>query len=299
MYQRAWQDIQARRAAVEQDLLLRKPERLARLREMQASVEESMRQVDEQARQWVTGDLPRAYQLGAQNAAAGFAWTPIHHEAATVLARDAYADLLAASKTVRRTTRKFIREAGKAAVIRNVVEGDTAVQAARRAARELVEQHGIHAVVYSDGSRHGLAEYTEMAVRTKSAVTYNEGSFNQMRQFGIVYAECFDGPSCGLDTHGGSPLANGLVLPVEEARQHPISHPRCQRSWSPRPDITTPAEAKTAEPTTTAAQREDAARAEAERIAGQRARQSRKRRADRTQPRRPKPRRTREESPAG
>jgi hypothetical protein len=275
MYQRVWDEIRRRQEAVADDLLLRKPQRLARLREMQKAIEAAMAQADEHARQFVTGDLPRAYELGAHAAGAGFEWAGPHVEAAQVLARDTYDDLLRASKTVNRTTRKFVKEAAQVAVERAVVGGDTAVEAARAAARRLIEEHGIHAVFYRDGSRHGLAEYADVVVRTKTAVAYNEGSFNQMAQLGIRYAECFDGPSCGLDSHNERPLANGLVMPIDEARLHPISHPRCQRSWSPRPDVTSAAEAKNAKPSATPEQLADAAAAEQDRIAKSRERRVR------------------------
>jgi len=89
---------------------------------------------------------------------------------------------------------------------------------------------------------------------------------------GAFYASTIVARNCGLDGHDSSPLANGLIMTVEDAANNPISHPRCQRSWSPRPDLTTPEQAASATPTTTATQRADAAQVEQARLAETQAR---------------------------
>lgn len=38
-----------------------------------------------------------------------------------------------------------------------------------------------------------------------------------------------DGPGCHLFTHTDGPIANGLVISLEQYEQHPLAHPNCRR----------------------------------------------------------------------
>lgn len=239
---------------------LRRAERLARLREMRATVEQLMDQADELALRFTTRDLPKAYHLGAQTAAhtVGRAvnYTLVDVDAVNELAVGTHQELLQATRFVKRSTKDLIRRLSTDHLADKLIRGLTAEQAARNLRREL-EGHGITSVVYKDGSRHGLADYTDMLARTRTGEAYQVGGFNQSAAQGITFMEIFDGFDCGLTTHDDTRKANGLILPLEEARSYPLAHPRCGRSTSPRPDIVTARDAETAEPSTTAEQRAD------------------------------------------
>jgi hypothetical protein len=260
LYQHSWDRITAAEQAVLADWLkLNRTQRLARLRALQATVEHLMDTVDEQATRFVNDRLPQAYLFGA--AAAGLAdptLLPVDVDAIGVLAKDTYSSLLAATTFVRRSTKDLIRMLSRTHIADKIVRGSTATQAARDLART-IEGRGIAAVVYADGSRHGLADYADVVVRTKSAEAYSTATLNQLDLAGIRFAECFDNPRCGLDGHDAPEKPNGRVYPVRVAQEFVISHPRCVRSWGGRPDVTSDREAKRAKGSATAGQNADQA----------------------------------------
>jgi hypothetical protein len=258
VYRAAWAEVTAELARINEDPA--RFRRSARLRETQARVEALMAHADAQAHDWLQRTYPSVYGAGAESAAASlgssFSWSAPHLDAVTALAQDTFRDLLAATDHVSRTTRRLIRQLTQSRVLSSVTTGRPAQQAAVEL-RRLLEDEGVSAVVYSDGSRHGLAEYAEVVVLTKTAVAYNAGTLNHSVGLGTRYFECFDGPACGLRSHDDRPLASGMVASAQTVADFPISHPRCVRSWGPRPDITTDEEAAAAGASTTPAQQAD------------------------------------------
>lgn len=279
-YASAWEDIVAMQQQILTDPL--KWRQRKRLAELQRAVEERMVALDARAREWVQTELVRPYALGAaagaveleQSAAA--VWTLLPQEAISRIATDTMDDLLKATRHVRKTTKQLIRAIARDQVLAKLTQGKTAVQAGRQMAK-IVEARGIHAIRYADGSRHGLKEYTEMLVRTKTGTAYNLGTLEAQEALGVKFWECFDGARCGLRNHGDRPLALGLVLDKETALQYPLSHPNCRRSWGARPDVPNAAAAKAANSHVTAAQRADNLAADRERSRAQEARQYRRR----------------------
>lgn len=220
-----------------------------RLTGLARAVDEEMVALQSASRTWAASRLPEVYQLGAATAAreAGkrFHWTMIHRDAVQELAGMAFDDLLAATRHVRRDTKAFVRVATRERARATLLEGKTARQGGRDLARHL-EDRGVTAVTYRNGARHAIGEYGAMAVRTTSALAYNNGTLNAGREAGVRWYECFDGPSCGLSSHDDSELANGLVAPAEVAFANPLAHPNCSRSWAARPDIGSKVEADAA-----------------------------------------------------
>jgi hypothetical protein len=111
-----------------------------------------------------------------------------------------------------------------------------------------MEDNRISAVVYADGARHGLADYTDMLLRTKSAEAFQRAGLGQGTQLGVGWWEVLDGPACGWSAHDDPLLANGLIVTTEQAEQYPLAHPRCRRCTTPRPDLQTAAAAAAAAP---------------------------------------------------
>ena len=266
--------------------------RRARLRELQGEVALRMADADEAARAWLADEFPIAYRIGAESAGGvldePFRWTVTDTSAVTTLAQDSFDELLAATKGVNASTKSLIRRLAKEQALLKEAAGRTATQASRDL-RRLLEQHQIYAVRYRNGAKHSIGDYTEMLLRTVSAKAHNAGTINFARRSGVKFMECFDGFDCGLSSHQDSQKANGLIVPVEVAAQFSIAHPRCQRAWGARPDLTTLDGAK---PTTTPEQRADQAaselaRREAQRKAALRRRQQ-QRRTERLASRAPK-----------
>lgn len=258
VYRSTWERIQAELAAIEDDP--RQFRRRRRLRELELAVKELTAHADVQARRWFESSLPAVYQLGGQAAASvgAFAWSAPHLDAVAALAQDAFSDLLAATDHVNRTTRILVRELARSETLLSVTAGRTATEASRDL-RRVLEERGVWAVTYRDGSRHGLAEYAEVVVRTKSAQAYNAGTLNHATAHGVEYFEVGDGVDCGWTSHDDSTKANGRIVTAAVARAAPVSHPNCRRSFMPRPEISSEAEARVAGPTTTEPQRADQA----------------------------------------
>lgn len=259
---------------------LRRPERLARLRALRTTVEGLMDAADEVALRWAFRDLPDAYQLGARKAAgaarAAVSFTSVDVDALNSLVFDSHEKLLGATGYVKRSTKELVERLTRDHLADKLVRGLTAEQAGRNLRHEL-EGHGIASVVYADGSRHGLAEYTDMLAVTRTAEVYQVGGFEQTAALGIEWMEIFDGSGCGLRSHEDPEKANGKILTLDEARLYPLAHPRCGRSTSPRPDITSARQAADARPSTSAAQRADQAAAEQRRTESVAARAQRRR----------------------
>jgi hypothetical protein len=280
-YEAAWVDIKAEQAAIAADPA--RFTRQARLRELEAAVNDRLDFVDEAAASWLADEFPVAYRLGAETAGGvldqPFRWTTHDNEAITLLARDTFDELLEATNGVSASTKALIRELGRQQALLKAAAGRTATQAAREL-RRLLERKGIFSVRYRDGSRHGLADYTDMLLRTKTGVAHNAGGLNFARRAGTRYVEVFDGADCGWLTHLDNDKANRSIRTVEEAAKVTLSHPRCRRSFGPRPDITTAEQAKTAKSSVTDAQAADQAAAERARAAAQRTRQNTRRRQE-------------------
>lgn len=229
--------------------------RRARLRELRGEVESLMNQVDSTSRAWVKNQLRTVYRAGgiAGEITHQFAWTQSHLEAIAALQRDTMDGVLRATRYVRKDTKRFIREMSKSQLLTKLTTGQTAAQAGKNI-EQLLRKRGISAIVYKDGSRHGLAEYGQMLARTKTAEAYNAGTITQSA-LDTKFWEILDGPECGLTAHDDGDPADGKIVDRFQAERYLISHPNCRRSFGPRPDLQS--KPGTARPSTTAAQRRD------------------------------------------
>lgn len=276
-YAKAWQEIlDAQEAIAANPLEWRKRRRLV---ELQQAIEDKMAVLDAQTREWMRTQMIRPYALGAAAGAAelaqpaGAVWALLPEEAISRIASETLSELLKRTRYVRRTTKSLIRAVARDEILGKLLQGRTAVQAGQRV-RQILEQRGIHAIRYSNGSRHGLKEYAEMLVRTKTAEAYNLGSIEAQEVLGVEFWECFDGPSCGLTSHRDPVQALGKVFDKDTALRYPISHPNCRRAWGGRPDIKTKEAASAASSSITAAQTLDQRAADRQRVAQQYRRRS-------------------------
>ena len=201
-----------------------------RLALFQVQVLTLMDEVDAQAAATITRAMTTAYETGAWvTAISGLAeptFTAISSAAITGLAQTTMDDLLTATSGVRETTKALIRELARDQVINVLYTGVTPADAARDL-RRLLETHQIHAVTYADGKRVGLAQYSEMILRTKTAEAYQAGGLDQGEALGWGWWEIMDGVGCGWSNHEDAQKANGMIVDLETARAHPLSHPNC------------------------------------------------------------------------
>lgn len=246
-FQRIWaQIIEEQRRALR---LRSRNQRKRRLRVIETRIEKLIDDADAATRRWIAQTYPKIYHLGAITGATAAGatfngWVDLHLNAIERIAADTFADLLQATAFVRADTRRFIQEASKLAST-NVVEGTPALRGGVELERVLRDR-GISAIIYRDGSRHGLAEYAQVVVRTKTAVAYNTATLNSGILAGVTYYEVFDGPDCGWVRHDDPDTALGKIVTYDESIEQPISHPNCRRSFGARPEIRTADQAATA-----------------------------------------------------
>jgi hypothetical protein len=282
-FQQIWaQIIEEQRKALR---LRGRNQRTRKLRVIESRIEKLIDDVDAATRRWISQTYPKIYHLGAVNGAVAAGavfdgWTELHLNAVERIAADTFADLLEATVFVRADTKRFIQEAGKLASA-NVVEGTPALRGGVQLERVLRDR-GISAVIYRDGSRHGLAEYAQVVVRTKTAVAYNTATLNSGILAGVTYYEVFDGPDCGWSRHDDSDTALGKIVTYDESIGQPISHPNCRRSFGARPEIRTAGQAASAGRSVTPEQTADIRQADAARRAVRSRRAQRQRRRQRT-----------------
>lgn len=79
--------------------------------------------------------------------------------------------------------------------------------------------------VSATGSRSYLVALTE------TAMAWNTSAIATYRGAGIGFVEVFDGDDCGWTSHNDPDLAARSIRTVDEAKAHPIAHPRCQRAF--------------------------------------------------------------------
>lgn len=243
----AWQRLAAKQHAVLTQFAdnPRMPHTGATLEEFKSAIRVFRQRVDQEAQQFVQRQLPHLYVVGAQSAAEAldvtFSWTTIHRDALQSLAADSYADFLRRSQEAERMANQFYRAAREAArreVPLLVAGNTTAKKAAKSLAERLAAEHKLTHVVYRNGARVQVRVWAEAATLAKSAVAYNAGTLNRTRQAGVTMVEVFDGLDCGWTTHQDTDKANRTVRTIEDGAEWPISHPRCRRGFSPRPDLT-------------------------------------------------------------
>lgn len=222
-----------------------------RLATFQVQILRLIDDVDGTAAATVTQAMTTAYQTGAwATALTGLVdptFTAISSAAVAGLAKTTTDDLLAATQGVRESVKNLVRALSRDELLRVMYTGVTPTDVARHL-RKALEGHGLHAVTYADGRKVGLATYADMVLRTKSAEAYQTGGLDQGEALGWEWWEIMDGPGCGWTTHEDPLKANGRIVRLDEAREHPLSHPNCRRSSSPRPDLMSADDAANASP---------------------------------------------------
>lgn len=186
------------------------------------------------AERWAAQDLPVAYRDGAvralERAAADralFTWTANHQAAITGLTAPFWGDLIRRIEEAVRRAQAFARTAQDAA--RSIV----GVQA-----EQLLADHPLDTVIYSNQTRHPVQSWARAALSWQGASTANHGAINTARdELETQWMECIDGPECGFVSHEDTDHASGTIRSLDDAAAYPIAHPGCIRQWAPRPDL--------------------------------------------------------------
>ena len=201
--------------------------------------------LEAKAATWARDELTGIYRLGAQIAAdvtgLGNIDDLMDAEVAAILAEH-IDDTTTVGQALRRAAATFEVPAGLPVLSPAEIRALSPAQL-----RDLLE-HPLGLVRYSDGSYRTVADHGDMLTRTRAALTYNQAAVDVARATGALYVETFDGTGCGWTAHNDGSIANGQIVETEFAGAHLLAHPRCQRSFRPRPDLTTPRRAEKAAP---------------------------------------------------
>lgn len=230
------------RADVPETFIINRLRIQARRLEVLAEVaEQTARGLSNDTQQWIDGGgVARVYAAGAAVAPFPFQFSLPHRGAVAVLADDLFADVLAVTRYVSDDSRRWVQRVGRKMTGFRLTGGTPVRAQARRFEADLrreFRRRGIGSVRYANGRGVSFGTYAEMLLRTKTGMAYNAGTLIHSARSGVEVVQIFDGPSCGLGSHKGSPTADGLVLPLEVAAAYPLSHPNCRRSIGARPDL--------------------------------------------------------------
>lgn len=91
----------------------------------------------------------------------------------------------------------------------------------------MLSERGLKGRRYIDGRMVGIHQYSDMALRTRSAIAYNRGLIEAGIRNGATAFKISDGADCGLTAHGDSQKANGMVVTPETALGVLLAHPHC------------------------------------------------------------------------
>ncbi|MCK9929329.1 hypothetical protein MXD62_19455 [Frankia sp. Mgl5] len=191
--------------------------------------------------EWAAERLPAVAARGAAAAVAvlpDVAETGIDPAAVVADVADELVQALArATDTVRTSLAAMLRAVATDPQLAAAVRVRDVAPALRRL-EQLAD--GVYAVRYANGTRMPLGAYADMLIRTITARAYNAGTLEAARAHGVGAVQVADGLGCPWPGggHGMPPTADGLVVSVALAEEHPIAHPNCQRSFTLLPDIT-------------------------------------------------------------
>jgi hypothetical protein len=186
------------------------------------------------AERWAAQDLPTAYRDGAlqmlENASrptSTWAWTGRHQAAITGITAQYYVDLIGRLRETLRRARAFLRAAQDAA------------RSGTFNLEQLRSDHPLDRVIYAGDHRHPVHAWAHAAISWQTVATANAGAARTaLDDMGVQFLEVRDGPGCGWESHNDPDLANRTVRTVADALAHPVAHPRCQREFLPRLDLT-------------------------------------------------------------
>lgn len=190
------------------------------------------------AERWASLELPIAYRQGAETALRtaplradqvlpAFAWSDGHQAAVRELSATAYESLVnRINETVRRA-RVFARAASAGTLRAAAVDPD-----------RLERDHRLESVIYADNTHFPAAAWARSALTAQAATAANTAAVRTaLDDLGTEWVEVSDGPECGWTGHADPDRADGTLREAADAAVHPIAHPGCIRSLTPRPDL--------------------------------------------------------------
>jgi len=214
-------------------------------RDVTVAVRDATRRLEQRAARWAASELADVYLRGVQ-IAGGVTGVPLladmwEAEISAIVAGHVD-DVAAVGSGLRRGAAGFVVPDG----LPVLSPGEVADLSPAELSDLL--RHPIGLVRYRDGSYRSVADHGDMLTRTRSALAFNRATLDVAVAVGAGWVETFDGTGCNWVTHTVGGAANGAIVETEFAAAHPLAHPRCQRSFRPRPDIDSARRARKAVP---------------------------------------------------
>lgn len=132
--------------------------------------------------------------------------------------------------TLTEQTRRAIVEA-----VRDNIESNRNPLQAKKTIRDAVQGASLYPGVAAEkGEAAALSHRASVIARTEVAWARNHANVTYLQQSDDVEGlYVVDGPDCGWHDHDDPDKANGKHVTFDEARDYPISHPNCRRSFGP------------------------------------------------------------------
>lgn len=181
--------------------------------------------------EWVAVSLPRVVRAGAVYAETALGASPsvsaLMSGVLAELQRQTFTDVAGMTSFMTADARRFIRDVAEQ-VTTTAIENGVAIDEAARLVAARLEGFGIREFVDASGRSWGLGNYSEMLVRTRTAMGYNAGTIVRCAELGVGNFEVFDGTE-----DEGCAEANGTIVDAAWAWANPIEHPNCTRAFGP------------------------------------------------------------------
>lgn len=171
-----------------------------------------------------------------------------HIKAIEVACNSTFNDLAANTRKMNEEAKKIIRSNGKH-IITNEVKSGESQRKTKKELREALMRDGITTFVDARGTHWNIANYADMAVRTKSRDIHNQGTMNRLSEYGKEYPKAKENFDCiQISSHGSTCWCGYYELcvfsvsgehpdypPVTSLPNRPYSnfHPRCRHVFLP------------------------------------------------------------------
>lgn len=195
--QAAFEIVQILNSAVVEDLNARRQKAILK------QIEEILLELDNNAKEWIDENIPKAYQEGQaaalislgvaasmKDALLQISFTRLNKTFIEVMISDTYEDLLQATNNTRRQVKKVIRQVVAEQMRSRVIRGVDRKEMTRAIIKELRDKLG-EAARFAIRDRANrvwrLEDYVDVVVRTKIQQSHIEGVRNQALQRGALY----------------------------------------------------------------------------------------------------------------
>jgi hypothetical protein len=203
---------------------------LRRLRRMEVLVDAQLERLADEIADWIEDEMPLVYEaagaaaLVAALSSLPWEWTPRRVAAFEERAADVWDSAAVALRYAAEDFGRFSTDVRRVASVIESKKYRSRDEAIRRVVSQM-KSRGMATVTYSNGARYPVAAHLSTLMNTHTTLAMADARLQEWNRLNVRYVELLDGPTCGLFTHRGLPLASGQVVPIELYQSVPIAHP--------------------------------------------------------------------------